>query len=1035
MLVCKTTISIGVSVIFKSKFHRFLLFLFVTLLGISLGAAIFPVVFAADRNVEITSQADFEQGTLDGNLDTSRMPGSLALLGSPNIQDSTTAEFLRGFSPESDRLKSQVSTTGDGAVGINKTMVINQQTTPALSADYARRVLYLESTNQIYVSHSVSAGGLQLFDLDDFSTTTYRTSSSPSIVHNVVLQTTHVSSTNKLYLSTNGGGLSVIDLDDNSTSSYTTLTSPSLPSNQVFETFHDPATNKLYISTLGGLRVIDLDDNSATTYSTGSSPSIIDNRVLFSTLDSASNRLFVATQTGLSVIDLDDNSKTDYNTGSTPALPANWVFHVFLNPDSNTMYVSTTAGLAVIDLDTNASTVYGADTTPSIASSNVYKSWFDAAENKIYVGTTEGLSVINVNDNTSLTYSELSPLAIGGQEVRDFVLDSSRTHIYIANGETGVSILNLSAFNASAYFVGKPISLAAGTPTGISWTETKTTGQAISVQTRTADAAAFWENKFEDNLTTEVTDDPIGWGGTVTPSESGGVLSLSSPTTEDSYFSVDTGESADHFPVGSRIRGRFRINSDATGLGFCMFVDEWENSGYCAHKSNEWFEINTVSTQAFSRIGFELFYATGWNNGTDSFQIEDLSIEFPDSGWGAWGSACTDANGCAITSTTSGKSFLQYRLNLSTQDLSQTPLVHSVHLAAYPSQGTYLSSIQDMGSGRDWASFQTEQTVPVGTSIGYSFRSGTTSTITNSWSDWQSITGATIPSYQRYLQFKAQLTTTTSALSPFVSSIRLSTDETRPEVTWNDSFGNRQTFATIGSTNARTTDQLPSFVFTKASDSSAGILKYQVILSSDKRKIPPLVEQVYIDSIQPTRLNSSSIREDESKRVDYSGCNPSNCSSGSETDFDRISVRAKREQDKLTPGAYRYKVRAIDQAGNTVDTEEKTLLVNTMSAYFDAYPLQLKLLPPVDYSLKKEYVISSIKSSVYGIANSGAVVTLELRKNNQLVFSNSTTAQRSLFGIPVSKTSTLKPGRYEATLYAVDGRNYMMLPPFSLLLK
>jgi hypothetical protein len=125
---------------------------------------------------------------------------------------------------------------------------------------------------------------------------------------------------------------------------------------------------------------------------------------------------------------------------------------------------------------------------------------------------------------------------------------------------------------------------------------------------------------------------------------------------------------------------------------------------------------------------------------------------------------------------------LKYKAVLSTDNTSITPSLDSVTVSyaqasdnLYASNmGTFVSAVIDLKQPQSGGLFEKEDNTPTGTSIIYFFRSGTTVTPDETWSDWSVITD-TLPFFSRYGQVKAVLSTTDLSLTPTLSSMTLLT--------------------------------------------------------------------------------------------------------------------------------------------------------------------------------------------------------------------------------------------------------------------
>ena len=251
-------------------------------------------------------------------------------------------------------------------------------------------------------------------------------------------------------------------------------------------------------------------------------------------------------------------------------------------------------------------------------------------------------------------------------------------------------------------------------------------------------------------------------------------------------------------------------------------------------------------------------------------------------------------------------------------------------------------------------------------------------------------------------------------------------DHTSPKVDWTDTSGNSKKYESQGNDNAFTTDTLPTFTFTKSSDTTAGLSKYQIIVN----------DSVYIDNIEPTKPGDKDYLEDDDKYIKYDGDN-------------NILVHAKQDKDRLISGkAYRWKVRAVDSAGNSTDTESKILRINTHEANFSGtwFPLTILNIGGTNVNLSSitpDKVPPSLNTSVttptfYGIAPVGTKVTLKIEKENDsntgrdLVFNTTSSAnESSRFGINI--TDKLTKQEYFINLSAINPQgDYVELPEFKL---
>ncbi|MFH1959365.1 MAG: FG-GAP-like repeat-containing protein [Patescibacteria group bacterium] len=250
-------------------------------------------------------------------------------------------------------------------------------------------------------------------------------------------------------------------------------------------------------------------------------------------------------------------------------------------------------------------------------------------------------------------------------------------------------------------------------------------------------------------------------------------------------------------------------------------------------------------------------------------------------------------------------------------------------------------------------------------------------------------------------------------------------DHTSPKVDWTDTSGNSKKYESQGGDNVYTKDTLPTFTFSKSSDTTSGLTRYEIIIDG----------KTYIANIDPNKPSDKDYREDDDKYIKYDG--------------DNISVRAKKDSDKLVSGkAYRWKVRAVDSADNSTDTAEKILRINTYQANFSGtfFPISLLTIGGKNTSITSihpdqvpsNFSTFSTTPTLYGIAPVGTKVTLKIEKENDnksgrdLVFSKTSTADdSSRFGINV--TDKLVKQEYFINLSAVNPQgDYTEIPEFQL---
>ena len=225
-----------------------------------------------------------------------------------------------------------------------------------------------------------------------------------------------------------------------------------------------------------------------------------------------------------------------------------------------------------------------------------------------------------------------------------------------------------------------------------------------------------------------------------------------------------------------------------------------------------------------------------------------------------------------------------------------------------------------------------------------------------------------------------------TTLSSNYTSDGFTIDTVSPNTEWTNSLNEKKVYAAAFPDNKTylnafsETDYLPGFKFTTTNDSVSGVDKYQILLkgSSDNTKFKDW--KVYLDYI-PGNCSHNTITDTPDR---YIKC-----------ENDTISIYSKKTEDKLKDGAYQWKVRAIDKAGNNNDTNTRMLLINTHQAIFSNLYFPLTLiqvgehhnlnLTSLDYkTIPDNYILStsSTTPTFYGIAPVNSNIKLSISKED-----------------------------------------------------
>ena len=732
-------------------------------------------------------------------------------LDKPAQTDTTRNDFLSGYALSERYNSVAVTEVDDGEVTLNKDWSYNYNisTDPAIANDYVYQTFLDTNNNLLYVSTNGNGLSVISFQLpadpgDDTLLFNYNSISTPSLNSEYIYNT--FVNNGQLYVSTDNG-LSVINMqgstdpsDDTLDIRYHTGSVPALASNSVFHLFI--GENSLYyISTANGLSVINMqgtidpsDDTFVTNYNTGSTPALATDAVVHTFMNN--NLLYISTsESGLYVINTqgttdpgDDVLVTRYYTGSSPALANDYVYHAFLH--NNLLYISTYGGgLSVINTqgttdpgDDVLVVNYDTDSSPALEGSGGETFHSFMSNDLLYISTNGGLFIIDTQGTTdpgddvlvTRYYTGSSP-ALATNSVFNSFLENDRLYVSTASG---VSVINVSEeYNASATYLSLPRPLAITPTTSLSVDFEGGDGQDHSLSYRTGTSDAVWRDDFD---TTDSYDpDGIGGDGDVlfdTFTAENGILTLSG-APESNYYTniyIDTGMPADYFPTGSIVKAKVRANVSDTER---EFIGSMYGGGGTVEftDTNEWIIITSIVESDFSIVSFYNYFSDNLDYDlAGTFEIDWIQITTPDSmgEWNAWSTDCADAVCSIDPEDLSGNSWIQYRLDLATDNLLLTPKVFSVtYQGDYVTSDTYTSTTETFDSTQSLLNFDVTADMPTDTTITYEYS-------TDNASNWIPVTpGASINQTADNFTWRATLTTTDSALTPTITEVTLSTTD------------------------------------------------------------------------------------------------------------------------------------------------------------------------------------------------------------------------------------------------------------------
>ena len=614
---------------------------------------------------------------------------------------------------------------------------------------------------------------------DDVYLGKYSTASAAALPGNGSEQVAVDPANNLVYVSTWNGGLSVIDMkgtatlaDDVVLFTYTTASTPSLTDNRNFGV-QIGASGKIYLVGLGGVMIIDRNatplnfaDDIVTSYTPTSTPALPAGCERSLSVDptekyiACGGSIAAVIDTQQTSVQADDVILAAYTTTSTPSVTSDfYAYSVAFDAANKILYAASRyQGLAVFSTQGTSSLAddvlskpYTTSSSPALSNNSASALMFH--QNYLYVGSyVSGADVIDTKGTASFAddelvtrYSTKSSPSLVDDSVSCFLRDPT-SNLLIFCTESGLTAVALGSptYSLSSYFYSAIQSLGTVADTLLSFDFAGASSE-VSLQSRVGTASAFEEYEFNDGTPAESVGDYYGWGGAFTSaSEGGGTIKLTNPSASpwsgrDYVYSwLDFGLAANHFPLGTIVSARIRVNiaNAAANPSVIFFSGQWDDS-IAVNTDGNWQIVSFVGkSSAFQNIGFAVDYNSGsWNNATDSVEIDWVRFEQPDSAWGAWSTACTDPLSCSIGAT-GGNSWIQYRLAMNSASQVTSPEIFSVTYSdGYQPSGTFTSANFSLSGGATkLVSFSADVNAPAGTMVSfeYSTDNGTTWTAMSS---------------------------------------------------------------------------------------------------------------------------------------------------------------------------------------------------------------------------------------------------------------------------------------------------------------
>lgn len=420
---------------------------------------------------------------------------------------------------------------------------------------------------------------------------------------------------------------------------------------------------------------------------------------------------------------------------------------LLFNSSNNTLVMVCTymdgsvdqSGVCIFNLNTNLLTKFIKNTDSPILSDLMFSSLWN--DNTLLLSGNDNWFVINDLTSTyTAPYNDLSiPYFSQGSYVSPITRISSLP-AYISWNQT---LNNLNSSSVS-------LNLRTGVREGDEWSFANNDLSQFQ-------AFTYWAGDTFSSITTDNDN-----------------VQFRNPTGSDSYYSFNSGRANGYYPLGSTVSVRLR-SFGTQNRSIYLFMGEYNGSDYeiRSPEPGVWYDVTFPYDNASDVpiVSFEMFSSGGSFTSEDYIEVEYIKI-YNDT-WGDWQTLGSDNSYSSFTSS-AGNNIFQYSIALSASgNLFSAPVINSVSFNQHLTTGTYTSSVIDAGSIVDWGTLTDISTTPALTTISYSTRTGDTSTPDGSWSAWQAVNSPIASPNSRYLQYKIDMTGTTT-VTPSVSSVTVS---------------------------------------------------------------------------------------------------------------------------------------------------------------------------------------------------------------------------------------------------------------------
>ncbi len=309
-------------------------------------------------------------------------------------------------------------------------------------------------------------------------------------------------------------------------------------------------------------------------------------------------------------------------------------------------------------------------------------------------------------------------------------------------------------------------------------------------------------------------------------------------------------------------------------------------------------------------------------------------------------------------------------------------------MSPFAASGTFESRVFDAGRTAQWGALSWSASTPAGTSLTLSVRTGDTATPDESWSAFNPIasSGGEIPGPSRYIQYRAQLSTSDQASTPTLSDVSITYSTPPPDTTissgpsglTNDSTPTFEFSSSEPGTSfecrfdsvAFAPCSGPGATHTPASSLADGPHTFEVRATDEAGNTDPTpaARSFTVDTQAPeTTISSGPSGPINATSASFEFSSEPAASFQCSLDGAAFSAcSSPQSYSSLADGPHTFEVRAIDEAGNTDPTPAaRSFTVDTLAPAAPSLTATLPASPANNNSPK-----------VQGSAEAGSVVRI-----------------------------------------------------------